>query len=111
MSALIGLPKTTHVLSCSQCEGFGTYRADSLDASVWTCDTCYHDVHADDIRRSLDYGEYLTTAYLTEGEVRLAWSTRLRGCHTCGSTNDHHFSVRVVNDMPARLIPCPNESE
>jgi hypothetical protein len=114
---LITPPSRVTVLECTQCDG-GTYAPLSVHADVWTCDNCGHDISAQrDIRPYLEPDEHggtprLTETFIAEGEVRLAWTTRrTTSCTTCGTTNGLHFSVRVGNDMPAHLIPCPAESE
>jgi hypothetical protein len=106
---LITAPRGVTVIECGDCEG-GTFAPVSLNSREWTCDQCDHDITDDDIAGHLDDGEHLTRTYIAVGEVRLAWTTRPDNCSTCGSANEHHFSVRVGDDMPSNLIPCP-ESE
>lgn len=104
----IPTPLGVTVLICSDC-GTGAYAPLSINSREWTCDDCGHDVTDDDIANALDPGEHLTRTFIAEGEVRLAWTTRPDNCSTCGSWNHLHFSVRVGDDMPAVLIPCPEE--
>ncbi len=109
--ALIATPPGVTVLICSQCEGHGTYAPTSIDATVWTCDTCGHDVTRKDIEPHLDFDEWLGSTFVSEGEVRLAITTKWVGsCLTCGTSSDHHYSVRYGTTMPSDLRPCP-ESE
>lgn len=112
MSNLINLPDRVTVLRCNACDS-GTFAPTTLDASTWECDECGNLIYAPhDIAPHLEPGEILTSVFIAVGEVRLAWTTRRTStCHTCGTTNGHHFSVRIGDDMPSTLIPCPNESE
>jgi hypothetical protein len=104
----IAAPLGVTVLICSTC-GTGSYAPTPNCPTVWTCDECGHDiVPALDI--DLDPGEVLARHFIAKGELRLAITTRPGTCGTCGSANHLHFSVRVGDDMPANLIPCP-ESE
>lgn len=111
MATIATQPGVT-VLECSQGCEHGTYAPTSIDARIWTCDMCGHDVSTDDIVPHLEPREWLGSTFVSEGEVRLAVTTRWAGsCLTCGTGNrDHHFSVRLGTTMPSILVNCP-ESE
>lgn len=108
------MPTTTTILRCSQCPSRipGTYRL-ADDADTATCDTCGHAVSLrDDIRPHLDANERTTIHGYAVGGILLRRVAVIRtdACDACGSISTAHFDVRAGDDIPARLIPCPNDT-
>jgi len=100
------LPTATTLIHCGDCDG-GTFAPVTADARTWTCDKCGHTVNDRDVKANLDEHEWLGSAFIAKGEVRLAYTTRPADCMTCGTSNHLHFSVRLGDTMPATFIDCP----